>query len=392
MRLELTLDKKLIAKQVDKIMKTLQECRAEIDRIDSELLRLLTERMQVAESVARYKLANELPVFDEVRERAVLDKIAAKTPELLRTELVGTWDGIMNMSKLRQYIVKSELSGGAELPSERSDDDPGRVGVQGVPGSYSTKAASEMYPGKAPSYYNTFADLFNALESNEIDCAVVPLENSIHGTVTGVYHELLTHECTIVKAHPVGISHCLLAIPMAEICQIRRVISHEQALGQCANYIKKHNFEAQAVVNTAAAAKMIRDLNDPTQAAIASAECAQLYGLKIIEQDIQDSKRNLTRFGAVRRERAVVKGANKVSISFTLAHREGTLARVLAYFSALGLNLTKIESSPIPEKPFEYRFYLDFVGNLADSATSELITALSKEMSGFRIFGNYCEE
>lgn len=373
-------------------MKNLQECRAEIDRIDSELLRLLTERMQVAENVARYKLANDLPVFDETRERAVLEKIGERTPSELRAELVGTWDGIMNMSKLRQYIVKSELSGNVELPDDSLDPSPGRIGVQGVPGSFSTKAAAEMYPGEVPEYYTTFADLFNALESNEIDCAVVPLENSIHGTVTGVYHELLTHDCSIVKAHPVGISHCLLANPTAKKCDIRRVVSHEQALGQCANYIKKHNFEASVAVNTAAAAKLVRDMNDRTQAAIASIECAKIYNLDIIEQDIQDSERNLTRFGAVRREKKLVRGANKVSISFTLAHREGTLARVLAYFSALELNLTKIESSPIPEKPFEYRFYLDFVGNLADGATSELINALSKEMSGFRIFGNYCED
>ena len=372
-------------------MKSLQECRADIDRIDAELLKLLTERMEVAESVARYKLANNLPVFDEVRERAVLEKIGSKSPDNYRTELVGTWDGIMNMSKLRQYIVKSELAGEVNFTGEELPDEPGKIGVQGVPGSFSSKAAAEIFPGNPPEFYPTFAELFDALEQKKVDCIIVPLENSIHGTVTEVYSELLSHECGIVKAHPVGVSHNLLAVKDTKIEQIAKVYSHEQALGQCANYIKKHNFEPISAVNTATAAKMIRDENDPTHAAIASVESAKIYNLEIIDSDIQDSKRNLTRFGAVRRERALVKNANKVSITFTLAHREGTLARVLAYFSALDLNLTKIESSPIPEKPFEYRFYLDFVGNLADGATSELISALSKEMSGFRLFGNYHE-
>ena len=373
-------------------MKSLQECRADIDRIDAELLKLLTERMEVAENVARYKLANNLPVFDETRERAVLEKIGSKSPELLRTELVGTWDGIMNMSKLRQYIVKSELSGDIDFKGEKMPDTPGKIGVQGVPGSFSSKAASELFPDEKTTFYPTFSALFDALENDEVDCVIVPLENSIHGTVTQVYAELLSHQCSIVKAHPVGISHCLLGIPGTKISEITKVLSHEQALGQCANYIKNHNYEPVNIVNTATAAKMVREQNDPTQAAIASAECARIYNLEIIQRDIQDSKRNLTRFGAVRRRPVSSAGANKVSISFKLAHREGTLARVLAYFSALGLNLTKIESSPIPEKPFEYRFYLDFVGNLADCATSELISALSKEMSGFRLFGNYCEE
>lgn len=373
-------------------MKSLQECRADIDRIDAELLKLLTERMEVAENVARYKLANNLQVFDPNRERAILEKVASKTPEILRSELVGTWDGIMNMSKMRQYIVKSELSGEVNFEGEKMPDNPGKIGVQGLPGSYSSKAAGEIFPGVEPIFFPTFSTLFDALENHEVDCIVVPLENSIHGTVTEVYSELLTHECSIVKAHPIGISHNLLGIKGSKICEIAKVISHEQALGQCANYIKEHNFESANVVNTAVAAQMVCEQNDNTLAAISSIECAKLYNLDVLDSSIQDTKCNLTRFAAVRRNRVVCENANKVSISFTLAHQEGTLARVLAYFSALGLNLTKVESSMIPEKPFEYRFYLDFVGNLSDGATSELIAALSKEMNGFRLFGNYCEE
>lgn len=373
-------------------MKSLQECRADIDRIDAELLKLLTERMEVAENVARYKLANDIPVFDETRERAVLEKVGSRAPEILRTELVGTWDGIMNMSKLRQYIVKSELSGEVSFDGEKVPEKPGKIGVQGVPGSYSTKAANEMFPNEDLQYFPTFPALFEALENREIDCIIVPLENSIHGTVSGVYAELLAHECSIVKAHPIGISHCLLGAKGSKMSEITNVLSHEQALGQCANYIKEHQFNQTKMVNTATAAKFIHDENDRSQAAIASAECAKIYDLEILDSEIQDSVCNLTRFGAIRRGRVVCDNANKVSISFILPHHEGTLARVLAYFSALGLNLTKIESSMIPEKPFEYRFYLDFVGNLSDNSTSELISALSKEMNDFRFFGNYCEE
>lgn len=373
-------------------MKSLQECRAEIDRLDAELLKLLTERMQVAECVARYKLANGIEVFDEKRERAVLDKIGEEAPAEIRDEIVGTWDGIMNMSKLRQYIVKSELSGDTEPFGEPDSPEPGRIGVQGVPGSFSSKAARELFPGGEPSFSHTFPELFDALEEGKIDCAIVPLENSIHGTVTEVYAQLLAHECSIVRVHPVGISHCLLANPGTRKEDIESVLSHEQALGQCAGYIRKNGWRPVSAVNTATAAKLVRDTETKTQAAIASEECAKLYGLEVLESGIQDTKLNLTRFAVVKRGRVIADRANKVSISFRLAHREGTLSRVLDYFAALGLNLTKIESSPIPEHPFEYRFYLDFVGSLADRATSDLIRSLSREMTGFRLLGNYCED
>ncbi|MBQ8510733.1 MAG: chorismate mutase [Clostridia bacterium] len=381
------------------MIKDLSECRREIDAIDAQLLKLLEQRIRVAESVARYKIANNMKVFDETREKAVLDKIGGLCPEDVRAELVGTYDGIMNMSKLHQYCLKSEFApmrpfyaaalSGDKLP-ERFEGV--KVGVQGVSGAYSEKAAKEIYPGAKIHYYKDWSSVFAALKAGEIEYGVLPVENSTYGSVTDVYRLIIDNDAYIVGSHRLPVEHCLLARPGVKREDVREILSHPQAIGQCAGYLSAHGIKATQASNTAVAAEAVASTERTDLAAIASTDCAELYGLEILERGIQDEKHNTTRFAAISRTLRIAPGADKISIKFSLAHREGTLSRVLGYFSALGLNLTKIESHPIPSRPFEYRFYVDFMGSMADAKTFDLLCALSEDLAEFRFIGNYHED
>ena len=380
-------------------MKDLSECRAEIDAIDKELLALLEKRIRVAENVAKYKLANNMKVFDEVRERAVLKKIGDCSPVDVREKLVGTYDGIMNMSKLHQYELKSEYSprrsffnAAIEAGRKISGNYNGiKVAVQGVNGSFSAKAAREMFPGAELGYFERWDDIFSAIHSGSTEYGVLPVENSTYGSVTDVYRLIMDNDAYIFASHRLAVEHCLLAKPGTVLEDIREIVSHPQAIGQCSEFIAKTGITATQCANTAIAAEAVSKSDRKDLAAIASEECAELLGLEIVARGIQNEKGNTTRFAAVSKELAINPNADKISIRFSLMHREGTLSRILGYFSALGLNLTKIESRPIPSRPFEYRFYLDFNGSMYDSHTFNLICALSDELSDFRFIGNYFE-
>lgn len=381
-------------------MKDLSQCRAEIDEIDSQLLALLEKRIRVAESVAKYKLENNMKVFDETRERAVLDKIGTRSPEDVREKLVGTYDGIMNMSKLHQYELKSEFSprraffdgaleAGRSIPQ---GFDGVRVGAQGVDGAFSSQAARKMFPGATIVFYPSWDEIFASLRSGDIEYGVLPVENSTYGSVTDVYRLIMDNDAYIYSSFRLPVEHCLLAKKGTDLSEVREIFSHPQAIGQCSDFLARTGISATQATNTAKAAEMVSHSSRSDIAAIASEDCAELYGLSVLRRAIQNEKVNTTRFVAISRELVIADGADKISIQFSLAHREGTLARILGYFSALGLNLTKIESRPIPSMPFEYRFYLDFNGSMADRHTFNLICALSDELTEFRFLGNYYEE
>ena len=376
---------------------SLSECRKEIDEIDSRLLELLERRIRVAESVARYKIENDMKVFDEGRERAVLEDVAARCPEDVRAEIAGTFDGIMNMSKLHQYRLKSKLSPSRKFFSDALKPVRERgtaylyVGVQGVPGAYSEMSARRLYPEAHIEFYPDFAGIFEALKRGDIDFGVLPVENSTYGSVTDVYRLIIDNDAYIAASDRLRVEHCLLGLPGVTVDEIREVTSHPQALGQCAGYISAHGFTETAAANTAVAAEKVAKSGRRELAAIARVDCAENYGLRIIEKGIQDEPHNTTRFVSISNRLSIPSGADKISIRFSLEHRQGTLARILGYFAALGLNLTKLESRPIPSKPFNYLFYIDFVGSMRDEAVFDLVCALNDELAEFRFMGNYHE-
>ena len=380
-------------------MKDLTEIRTEIDRIDAELVTLLCKRMDCAGWVADYKAAHSLPVLNEERERAVLRHVRGlgeAYQEGYGDAASLVFSTMMDVSRALQH---RKLAAGAAL-RERLDSagrslipaDRARVVCQGVPGAYSDEAAGRLFPGASPRFVPTFADVFAAVADGSADYGVLPVENSSAGSVNEVYDLVMKHRFSIAAAVEVPVRHCLLACPGAEREGLTAVYSKQEALAQCADYIAAHGLEARQYSNTAAAAEMVSESGDASLGAIASEKAAEIYGLQIIDKNIQSVYDNCTRFIAISRALVIPADANKISLIFALPHVTGSLYRTLSRFAMAGLNLTKLESRPIRGSGFQYNFYLDFEGSLSHPGTVDLLCALSEEMPAFTFLGNYREE
>lgn len=377
----------------------LSAIRKEIDRIDEQLLSLLCRRMDCSLQVAGYKAAHGLPVLNEQREREILDRVregGEAYHEGYGHAASIIYAATMDISRALQH---RELSAGNELRQRLLTARPAllpaagaRVVCQGEPGAYSHEAAAAMFRGCAPRFVENFADVFAAVEDGTADYGVLPVENSYAGSVNEVYDLVMKHRFTIASAVEVGVNHCLLTLPDADPARLRVVYSHPQALAQCAEFLAARGLEARAYRNTASAAHMVAQSGDPAIAAIASRQSAALYGLSVAAEHIQTIERNVTRFIAISRQLVIPADANKISLIFSLPHVTGSLYRTLARFAAAGLNLTKLESRPVPSGEFEYLFYLDFEGDLRHGGTVDLLCALSEEMPAFTFLGNYREE
>lgn len=235
------------------------------------------------------------------------------------------------------------------------------------------------------------ADRSRLVESGLCEYGVLPIENSTAGSVLEVYDLMRKHNFRIVKAARLKISHCLAAVDGAEISDIKKVISHPQALLQSEEYLKKLGVKAEAGENTAIAAKRVAELGDKSLAALCSKECAKMYGLKILQSDVQTSDANYTRFILIKKDLCVYKGADKMSVMTSLLHESGSLNKILGRFSALGLNLTKLESRPIAGSDFEFMFYFDFEGDITDKSVQNLIAGLENDSENFVFLGAYKE-
>ena len=267
-------------------------------------------------------------------------------------------------------------------------DNP-KIICQGVPGAYSHSAAKKLFPALEPVFLPGFRDVFEAVKNGDGDYGVVPVENSDAGSVAEVYDLIMRHRMYIVGAADIPIRHCLCRAKGTG--EVKKVISKQEALAQCTAYLAEHNIKAEPYSNTAAAAKFIAQEKPEGLGAVCSADAAEAYGLEIVAADIQNTDNNCTRFVVIAREAVLPDDADKISLCFSLPHMTGSLYRTLERFAVNGLNLTKIESRPIPERNFEYDFYLDFTGNIHDEKTLALICALSDEMPRFSFLGNYKE-
>jgi chorismate mutase / prephenate dehydratase len=266
-----------------------------------------------------------------------------------------------------------------------------RVAAQGVPGSYAGIAAKKLCPGGEIVFYETWEEVFTAVGRGEADSGVLPIENSTAGSVLEIYDLLLKYRFYISGAIKLAINHCLLGVPGATENSVTDVYSHPQAFSQCRGFIKEHGYSRHVCLNTAAAAKMVAGSGDVTKAAIASSDCAEIYGLDVIRAPIQQESGNRTRFISVTRRPETRPGADRISLVFALPHQTGSLYRILARFAQGGHNLTKIESRPVPDRPFEYYFYVDFCGNVGAEKTAAMLGELQKELPVFHFLGNYGE-
>ena len=364
--------------------------RNDIDRIDKQLLPLFVERMQCAERVAEIKRRAGIPVLNAAREQVILDRVRENAGEY-GDSAVALYSSIMAISRARQH---SMLASGGDLrvleqTSPRAQLEDPKIICQGVPGAYSHSAVKKLFPKQDPAFLPSFKEVFEAVKNGAGDYGVVPVENSDAGSVTEVYDLIMRHRMFIVGAADIPIRHCLCRAKGTG--DVKKVISKREALAQCTAFLEKNNIETQAYSNTAAAAKAIAEEKPEGVGAVCSADAAEAYGLEIVEADIQNTDNNCTRFVVISREAVLPDDADKISLCFSLPHMTGSLYRTLERFAVNGLSLTKIESRPIPERNFEYDFYLDFTGNLHDERTLALICALSDELPRFSFLGNYKE-
>ena len=377
-------------------MRDLLELRDEIDQIDSQIVDLYERRMAISEEVAEYKIAVGKKVFDKQREVSKLETLSRKgTTPFLKHGIRELFEQIMSMSRKRQYQLLTE-HGQTEKTDFKEVDHlnykNAKIVFQGTEGAYSQLALNEYFGENADSYHvDTWRDAMEAIQNGEADYAVFPIENSSAGIVAENYDLLMEYDVTIVGEQIIKIDHALLGVPGARIEDITEVYSHPQALMQCAEYLDKHpKMERKALKNTAVAAQKVKTDGLCSQAAIAGVHNANIYGLTVLDECIQDNKENETRFIVVAKEKTYLKTADKVSLCFALPDDEaGALYRIMSHFIFNGINLTRIESRPSKGGTWGYQFFIDFVGNLKQESVVNALRGLKEETSSFKILGNY---
>lgn len=376
-------------------MKDLQELRNEIDRIDRQMVELYQERMEIAGGVAEYKIETGKQVFDKARETEKLNTLTKLADSSFnRHGIRELFEQIMAMSRKRQYQLLTEH--GISEKSEFSevgkfDYRNAKIVFQGTEGAYTQLALKEYFGEDADSYHvDTWRDAMEAIKNGDADYAVLPIENSSAGIVSENYDLMVEYDNCIIGEQIIRIDHALLGLPEAELDTITDIYSHPQALMQCGRYLEAHReWEKHSLKNTAMAAQKVQKDGQIHKAAIASRLTAEIYGLKVLEECIQDNQSNATRFIIVTGKRVFQTNASKISICFEIPHESGSLYHMLSHFIYNGLNMNHIESRPVQGKNWEYRFFADFDGNLNDAAVQNALRGLKEETIYLKILGNY---
>lgn len=374
----------------------LKDYRAKIDEIDAQIAHLFAERMQAAEAIADYKAQNHLPIYHPAREREVLLSASQAAAPYSREARV-VFGAMMDVSRSRQAVRLAGESPLTQAISRAVAETPATfpqnatVACQGIEGAYSHQAANRLFALPQILFFQRFDGVFQAVEKGLCRYGVLPIENSSAGSVTEVYDLMKGRDFSIVRGTRLHIVHALLTRG-AKLGQIREVISHEQAVRQCAPFLKAHpEIRVTLCANTAVAAQTVANSGRDDLAAIASPACAELYGLTALPDSIQASDNNHTRFIVISKKPEIYPGANRISLMLTLPHVAGSLYRMIARFSALEMNLLKIESRPIPGRDFEFMFYFDVEASCANPEVLSLLAELESTVSQFAFLGNYAE-
>lgn len=369
--------------------------RGQLDEIDEQIVKLYEERMAICSQVADYKIETGKKVFDKTREEEKLQKVRSLAHNDFNAYGVQElFEQIMSMSRKLQYYKLAEAGALGRLPFIGVDSleaKKSRVVFQGAEGSYSQMAMMRYFGDGVNSFHvDTFRDAMCAIEDGSADFAVLPIENSTAGIVNEIYDLLAEFENYIVGEQIIKIEHCLMGVPGADISQIKSVYSHPQSLMQSARYLSTHEqWQQISIQNNAFAARKVSEDKDVTQAAIASEQAAKIYGLEIFKKGVNQSETNSTRFIIVTNQKIFLKDAKKISICLEVPHESGSLYHMLSHFIYNNLNMTRIESRPIEDRNWEYRFFIDFEGNLADGAVKNALRGLREEARSLRVLGNY---
>ena len=376
----------------------LSEYRARIDAIDDEMVRLFAERMEVAAGIAAYKKENNLPVLDMRREKEKLLQIAEKTPEGLKDYAVSLYSLIFELSRSCQSRLlgtKSELTEQIETALKETPPlFPGHavVACQGVEGSYQQLACERLFKLPNIFYFASFGAVFSAIEKGLCQYGVIPVENSTAGSVNAVYDLMMKHNFRIVRSVRLKIDHNLLVKPGTKWEDVKEIYSHEQAISQCAAFLQQHpGIRVVPCENTAVAAKMVADSSRRDIAALASRECMRLYHLEPLAESVQDQGNNHTRFICISKDLEIYPGADRSSLMLTLPHQPGSLYKLLSRFYAMGINMNKLESRPMPERNFEFMFYFDLETSVYSPEFMQLMAELPSLCDSFSYLGSYSE-
>jgi chorismate mutase/prephenate dehydratase len=376
----------------------LEELRARIDKNDDELIRLFAERISLAEEIALKKKEENLPLIDTAREREIISRVTQNKTDTIAGYIKILFTIIFDISRSHQAKLMHTSSQVGSQISAALQNTPqlfpksAVVACQGTEGSNSTIACEKIFERPSVMYFNTFDGVFAAVEKTLCQYGILPIENSLHGSVTGIYDLMRKYKFFIVQSIKMKINHVLLAKPGVKMSDIKKIYSHEQALAQCSEFLKNlKNVSIEAYENTALAAKMIGEQNQNDAAAISSIQCAELYNLNVLSEDIQNSENNYTKFICISKKLEIYPGARKISLIMTLPHRPGSLYQLIAKFAALGINLTKLESRPMPDKDFEFMFYFDLDVSVYDEAVFNLFSQLEGGNEKFVFLGCYSE-
>lgn len=376
----------------------LTELRRQIDGIDDQLVQLFCRRMELCAQVAEYKKANGLPILMPAREREKLKDVAEKAGPDMANYTRTLYAMLFELSRSYQ----SKLSGGSrqlyEMITQSIQDTPNlfpqtaMVACQGVEGAYSQLACEKIFPNPMILYFKTFDGVFQAIDQGLCQYGILPIENSTAGSVTKVYDLIIQHNFYIVRTFRLKIDHNLLANPGAKLEDIKEIYSHEQAINQCSTFL--HSLKGVNVVpvaNTAVASEMVASSGRKDVAALSSRSCAELYNLSCLASSVQDKGNNRTRFICISRNMEIYPGSDKTSIMMVLNHRPGALYKVLARIYTLGINVTKLESRPIPDREFEFMFYFDLETSIYSEQFVQLMCELEDLCEEFKYLGSYTE-
>jgi len=376
----------------------INKLREQIDQIDTDLVKLFNQRMEVAANVADYKKENNLPIFDPARERELLGKIADAADEETRVSLLALYNLILELSRTHQRQrnappstlvneVQNAIQSTPTLFPERAV-----VACQGVEGAFSQRACEKIFAQPDIVYVNTFDRVFSAVDSGLCHYGVLPLENSSAGSVNSIYALMMKHNFKIVRCVRVKVDHCLVAAHGVELDDIREIISHEQAINQCAEFLSKMpNVRVTTCTNTAEAARMVAESGRSDMAAICSRDAYLQYSLHLLDSSIQDQDNNYTRFICISKNLEIYPGADKTSLMMALPHKPGSLYNTISKFYALGINLVKLESRPIAQRDFEFMFYFDLATSIYSTQFIKMLADLDASGLEFRYLGTYRE-
>ena len=376
----------------------IEELREKIDGIDSKLIELIKERLDIASDIAEYKKENNLPILDRKRERELLNKVAMEAGEDYEQEARVFFYDIMGISRAYQskhLKVKSSYDEkiiSAINTTEKIFPENAMVACQGVEGAYSQQACEKIFVNPSIVYLNSWEGVFYAVDSGFCRYGILPLENSNAGSVNRIYDLLAQFNFSIVRSTRLHVNHSLLAKKGVDLDKITDIYSHEQAINQCSEFLSKlKNVKIHVCENTAMASKIVAESDNCNVAALSSKKCAELYNLNVIKEAVQNDGNNYTRFICISKKLEIYPGANKTSLMIITPHKPGALYNVLSKFNALGINVIKLESRPIPGSDFEFMFYFDIDVSVYSDKFQVLLGQLESEAEKFQYLGSYIE-